>query len=43
MLVQPADMDPGDVAGCDCRYDVGMALTHTFTRFLTSVDTHALT
>lgn len=26
VLVQPADMDPGAVAGCDCRYDVGMTL-----------------
>ena len=26
VLVQPEDMDPGGVAGCDCRYDVGMAI-----------------
>lgn len=26
VLVQPADMDPGSVAACDCRYDIGMAI-----------------
>jgi hypothetical protein len=26
VLVQPAEMDPGSVAGCDCRYDIGMAI-----------------
>ncbi|MGK3987829.1 hypothetical protein WME99_32610 [Sorangium sp. So ce136] len=26
VLVQPTEMDPGAVAGCDCRYDIGMTL-----------------
>lgn len=26
VLVQPVDMDPSGVAGCDCRYDVGMKI-----------------
>ncbi|WP_438013794.1 hypothetical protein WMF18_22980 [Sorangium sp. So ce315] len=26
VLVQPVDMDPGAVAGCDCRYDIGMTI-----------------
>jgi hypothetical protein len=26
VLVQPVDMDPGAVAGCDCRYDIDMAI-----------------
>ncbi|WP_437718284.1 hypothetical protein WMF45_18800 [Sorangium sp. So ce448] len=26
VLVQPVDMDPGSVAGCDCRYDIDMAI-----------------
>ncbi|WP_437661923.1 hypothetical protein [Sorangium sp. So ce1182] len=26
VLVQPTEMDPGAVAGCDCLYDIGMTL-----------------
>jgi hypothetical protein len=26
VLVQPVDMDPSAVAGCDCLYDIGMAI-----------------
>ncbi|AUX34148.1 hypothetical protein SOCE836_063160 [Sorangium cellulosum] len=26
VLVQPVDMDPSAVAGCDCRYDIGMTI-----------------
>lgn len=25
-LVQPVDMDPGSLAACDCRYDLGLTL-----------------